>query len=315
MRAKYAGTCNRCGNRFAAGDEVNYNRAARVVDACPACAPQAAATDAPPAPTLTLRVRIQRTKYFDQGSGRRIITVTLDGTAPADVPIEAGAPFDLLVTHQGDVDTGDLVEALGRFEWSDRYNCWQFKSSALAPVVGGTDRAVIAFLKRVLPDVGEARAADMLRHFGGREGTLRVIEHEPHRLTEINGITEQRAKAITEAFRKAGALKDAALFLADLQLGDALTAQILDNYAEHTRATLTADPYAALMALHGVGFKRADEVARRMGIRADDPRRCRAAVLHMFHQAEDEGHTWLGKDDLGLPRPPPPPSKFGPPQL
>ena len=50
--------------------------------------------------------------------------------------------------------------------------------------------------------------------------------------------------------------------------------------------------------ISGVGFKTADEIARRIGIRADSDYRIRSGIFYTLLQSEGEGHVYLLVDAL-----------------
>jgi exodeoxyribonuclease V alpha subunit len=88
------------------------------------------------------------------------------------------------------------------------------------------------------------------------------------------------------------------LWLAGLELGDALTEDVLEAWGADAREALLENPYV-LMELRGVGFSRADDLARRkFDVSDHDPRRLAAAVLEQLAQAERQGHTWSTIADL-----------------
>lgn len=145
--------------------------------------------------------------------------------------------------------------------------------------------------------MGPRRAEQILKTLGSREAVIDALENDPGRLTEVTGITETRAQEIAAEYRNLAGLRESAMFLAGLELGEALTAQILDEFGADAKAVLSDDPYR-LMKLPGVSFRRADEVARRMNIQLRDPRRLAAAVRYLIEETVDEGHTYATINDL-----------------
>ena len=62
--------------------------------------------------------------------------------------------------------------------------------------------------------------------------------------------------------------------------------------AYKAQSVIEADPYQ-LMKLKGFGFSRADKIAAKVGIQADDPRRARANLLHQVEEATKRGSTLI----------------------
>lgn len=297
MITKYPGSCQ-CGARVQAGARVQYDREQKpAIRECPACSENGAADAPDPAQVRAIRVQIQRVKFARKDGSFSIAVSTFDrdqdiSTAPYDYDM----PFDVAGAI-GEVQVGDLIEAYGHWDHHETYG-WQFKATRAAQVVGGTLQALRAFLTR-LPNVGRQRAYDIIQHFGSdRQAVLDAIEHAPQKLTAIAGITPERADEIQQAYLEAGDLREVSIWLAGLQLGEATTANILDEWGTQARQVLEENPYN-LMELSRIGFRRADELALgRFKIHGHDPRRAAAAVLFLLQEEEDEGHTWANLHDL-----------------
>lgn len=295
MRARFNGTCQ-CGHDYNAGASITRRQVEGkwVTLECPICNPDEHAEEHAPSGMLELRVRVQRVRFVKPDGSRTIVDALLDGPPPADSPLEEDRPFPV-IGKLGKVELGDLLEVRGNFQHDAQWG-WQFIAQRSIPVVAGTDQALRAFLAR-FPNVGQKRAEQILQRLGSREAVIHALEKEPLRLTVVAGITEARAKEIGQAYRDLAGLRESAMFLAGLELGEELTAQILDEYGADAKTVLVEDPYQ-LMELRGVGFKRADDVARRLSVSKDDPRRLAAAVLFLMHEVEDQGHTYATINDL-----------------
>lgn len=300
-KARFPGTCQ-CGASVAAGASVSFksSNGRFSIVRCGACAPDEHGASAPVAPpALELRLKIQRIRFTKPDGSWVIAEALLDGPLPAtdhDLPIVVGVPFSI-VGKLGTIKVGDLLEAYGSFENNANYG-WQFKVSRAMPLVDGTDQALCAFMAR-LPQIGKRRAEKILQKLGSRAAVLEAFDKDPSRLCVVEGVTPARAEAMAKAYKDMGALRATVMWLASLELGEGLTAQIIDEYGEDARTIITEDPFV-LMSLKGVGFTRADEVGQKLGVARDDPRRLAAATLQLLHAAEREGHTWSTLDQLLL---------------
>lgn len=295
-KARFKGTCQ-CGQNFASGASVRFERISGqlVVTECPTCKPEVhGAGEAPSAP-LELRVKVMRVRFVKPDGSWTVTEALLDDMqAPADSPLREGEPFSL-VGALGSVRVDDLIEVFGNFQHDPKWG-WQFIAQRAIAVVAGTEQSLRAFLAR-FPHVGKKRAEQILRKLGSREAVVEALEKDPLALTVVDGITEERARAIAAAYLELGDLRESAKFLAGLELGEGLTAQILDRYGADAKQVVSEDPYQ-LMELPGIGFKRADDLGRRLKIPANDPRRLAAATLFLLEETESDGHTFATVNDL-----------------
>lgn len=296
-KAKYPGTCQ-CGVSVPAGASITPDRIKGkfTIVACAACHPEEHAGVAP-SPPMELRIRVSRVRYTGQDRFL-IVEATLDGTCPPVEgmdPVEAGQTFSVKGPLGPKAATGDLVDVYGNWQSDAKYG-WGFVAMRSTPVVGATDAGLIAFLGR-FPNVGRRRAQGILQALGSREAVLEALEKNPQALVVVDGITEARAALIGAEYMANIELKDADIFLRGLDLGEAFVAQLLETYEGSAKQVLLEDPYQ-LMELPGVGFKTADDIAKKLGIGSEDPRRLAAAVLHLLKSVEQQGHTWSTANDL-----------------
>lgn len=144
--------------------------------------------------------------------------------------------------------------------------------------------------------VGTALAARMVRHF--KEDTFRVIEDEPERLVEVKGISERIAREIAIQFEEKRELRSAMLFLQQYGISLNLGVKIYKQYGSRMYEIMKQNPYKLAEDIQGVGFRIADEIAKKVGIGTDSDFRIKAGILHVLQEASSQGHTYLPKMEL-----------------
>ena len=144
--------------------------------------------------------------------------------------------------------------------------------------------------------IGAALAARIVRHF--KADTLRVMEEEPERLSEVKGISEKMAMAIAEQFEEKKDMRQAMMFLQNYGISMNLAAKIYQEYGPRLYGIIRENPYRLADDIPGVGFKMADEIAERVGIFTDSDYRIKAGILYTLLQASANGHTYLPKSEL-----------------
>jgi exodeoxyribonuclease V alpha subunit len=179
---------------------------------------------------------------------------------------------------------------------------WQLELDADHPptLIQPSDREGLIRLLALesVTHLGPVRAVAVVDLFG--DDTLRVLEEEPERLTEISGITPARAQQAHEAWMELKSSQvppEVLKRLYRLGLTRWQVSKITAKFGERSVQVVTGDPYE-LMTIDGIGFATADGIGRRAGIGADDPRRVRAGVLHVLDQLTQDGHCAAPDDTV-----------------
>jgi exodeoxyribonuclease V alpha subunit len=144
--------------------------------------------------------------------------------------------------------------------------------------------------------IGEALAARIVKRF--KEDTFRIMEEEPERLAEIKGISARMAREIYCQFEEKRDMRSAMLFLQQYNISGNLAVKIYSEYGQRMYDILKENPYRLAEDISGVGFKTADDIARRIGIGYDSDYRIKAGILYTLLQASTDGHVYLPEYDL-----------------
>ncbi|HEX6015920.1 MAG TPA: ATP-dependent RecD-like DNA helicase, partial [Geminicoccaceae bacterium] len=162
-----------------------------------------------------------------------------------------------------------------------------------APV---SEAGLVAYLgSGRIKGVGEELARRLVGHFG--VGLGEVIEREPARLREVEGVGPKLAARLQEIWQGHRRARDALMFLAEQGLTPARANRILEVYGPDAIQTVSRDPYALARYIRGIGFATADEIALKLGVGAESAQRVGAAMAEVLRAAADEGHTGLALDD------------------
>ena len=144
--------------------------------------------------------------------------------------------------------------------------------------------------------VGAALAARIVRRF--KADTFRIMEEEPERLAEVKGISEKMAMSIGEQMEEKRGMRQATMFLQKYGISVNLAVKIYQEYGPRMYGIIEENPYRLADDIPGVGFKMADEIARKVGIFTDSDYRIKSGVLYTLLQAVGNGHTYLPEDEL-----------------
>jgi len=135
-----------------------------------------------------------------------------------------------------------------------------------------------------------------VKKFGG--DTFRIIEEEPERLAEVKGISERKAMEIASQVNEKRDLRQAMIFLQQFGITMNLAVKIYNKYGQEVYGILKENPYRLADDIEGVGFRTADDIAAKAGIRTDSDFRVRSGILYTLLQASGEGHTFLPQEEL-----------------
>ena len=144
--------------------------------------------------------------------------------------------------------------------------------------------------------VGAALAGRIVRKF--REDTFRIIEEEPERLAEVKGISERKAREIAEQVEEKKDMRKAMIYLQKYGISTTLAAKIYQHYGNSIYRVLEENPYQMADDISGIGFRTADEIAKKIGIHADSDYRIRSGIFYTLLQSTAEGHVYLREQVL-----------------
>ena len=191
---------------------------------------------------------------------------------------------------------GENIEASGDYTDHPTYGT-QFKVQSFEEKAPEDREAIERYLgSGAIKGIGLALAARIVRRF--KEDTFRIIEEEPERLAEVKGISERKAMEIANQVNQKRDLRQAMIFLQQFGITMNLAVKIYHKYGQEVYGILKENPYRLADDIEGVGFKTADDIAAKAGIRTDSDFRVRSGILYTLLQASGDGHTYLPKEEL-----------------
>jgi len=191
---------------------------------------------------------------------------------------------------------GENIEATGDYIEHVTYGR-QFKVESFEERAPEDVEAIERYLgSGAIRGIGLALAARIVRRF--KDDTFRIIEEEPERLAEIKGISERKAMEIATQVNEKRDLRQAMIFLQQYGITMNLAVKIYNKYGQDVYGILKENPYRLADDIEGVGFRTADEIAVRVGIRSDSDFRIRSGILYVLLNATNEGHTYLPQEEL-----------------
>ena len=238
-------------------------------------------TPGAPGKSITLRGTVERVVFHTEETGYSILKVLPEGSRDV-VSLIGKAPR---------VVAGEQFEASGQWEHRGDFGR-QFKAGELRLTRPDTLAGMERYLgSGLIEGIGPAYAERVIAHFG--KDTFDIIEHHSARLQEVEGIGKKRRMEIRESWMKQKALHAIMLFLHRHGISASRAMRIYKTYGEQAQAVLETDPYRLATDIHGVGFKTADDIAKKTGVKSDAPARLRAGVIFVLEEGAGAGHCCM----------------------
>lgn len=203
----------------------------------------------------------------------------------------AGKEEFVLVGAFQSVENGENLQVTGEFVEHPTYG-HQFKVATYESKLPSDTESIKRYLgSGAIKGIGPSLAEKIVKKFG--MDTFRIMEEEPERLAEIKGISERMAREIAVIAEEKKDMKEAMMFLQDYGISNTLAVKIYNAYGPGLYSMIRENPYRMSEDLQGVGFKIADEIARKVGIHTDSDFRIRSGLLYMLSLGMSDGHTYL----------------------
>ena len=194
------------------------------------------------------------------------------------------------------VAEGEQVQLEGEYVTHKSYGR-QFAVSAFTSSLPADAAAVLRFLSSgIVKGVGPKTAKLITEKFGAR--ALDVIENDWRQLTQLRGISPQKAEAISESLSRTVGVKSILLYFQQFGLTPSVAYRIYKQWGVKAYDILRADPYM-LCRIPGMGFEKADALAAKMGCDPGGENRVRAGVEYVLsYNLYNGGHTFLPRGKL-----------------
>jgi exodeoxyribonuclease V alpha subunit len=221
---------------------------------------------------------VERVTFHNEDSGFCVLRVKARGQR------------DLItvIGHAASIGAGEFVQASGRWV-NDRTHGVQFRADFLRSAPPTTAEGIEKYLASgMIKGIGPIYAKKLVRAFS--EAVFDVIEQQPGRLQEVDGIGPKRADNIVAAWADQKAIREIMIFLHSHGVGTSRAVRIFKTYGADAIRVISENPYRLARDIRGIGFKSADLIAGKLGIEKTAMIRARAGVGYALTEAMDEQH-------------------------
>lgn len=227
---------------------------------------------------------IEKIIYRNENNGYTVLSVECDG----DDYVFVGT-FNYIAE-------GEFIKAKGNMKLHPNYGEQLFVDEYEIIEPRELDSIEKYLASSAIKGVGEALAKRIIKKF--KLDTLRVMEEEPERLVEVKGVSAKLAKSISEQIQEKKSMRDAMIYLQKFGISMKLAAKIYLEYGSKVYNIIETNPYKLADDIDGIGFKIADDIAKKVGITADSKFRAVAGIEYILSNAMLSGHLYLPESIL-----------------
>ncbi len=211
--------------------------------------------------------------------------------------VNAGGDLQIATCVIPDINPGESVTLYGQFETHPVHGP-QFKAISCESTMPQDVAATLSYLSSgALPYIGPATARKIVDRFG--EKSLDVIANDPMQLTELRGLTPEKAQAISNEFKRMFGVREAIAFLARFNISPVHAVDLYRHLGPSTVEQVSKNPYVLCGEPLHMRFRQVDAIAADLQLAQDGPLRVWAAILYALrHNSGNGGHTCIPEDQL-----------------
>lgn len=203
-----------------------------------------------------------------------------------------------LITAVGALSCVDVGEELSmRGEWVVHPTFGrQFKVSACERKIPKSAGDMLRYLSSgAVKGIGPATAKKIVERFGNE--SFEILENSPHLLAQIKGISEERAKEMSECFKNQFAVREVMIYLEKYGMSPSECLSVYKALGSNAVQRITENPYLLCSGQIGLSFSRADEIAAAFS-GVNPVYRERAGIVHIISHNLMNGHTCLPRERI-----------------
>ena len=249
---------------------------------------------------MSIVAAFDKTLFYNETSKYCVLRLK---TADLMIPEDARTSFpfgDHLIRFTAvgyDLPQTDSIKMELEGTWTKgKYGC-QLQVDRWHEIVPPTVEGIRGYLSSgLLKGIGEKTADAIIQRFGVQ--SLYILEHQPDKLLEIRGITEERLDEIKAGYAESKAMRDIMTLLAPFKVTPTTAMKIYEHFGPDGVELLRKSPFR-LCQIPGFGFKRVDAIVQKSGGDLHDPMRVQGALFFTLEKSRTEkGHLYLEADTL-----------------
>ncbi len=185
---------------------------------------------------------------------------------------------------------GETIVVYGKKVKHPKYG-EQFQSEMYETVLPSNLEQIENYLgSGLIKGIGRSTAKKIVELF--KEDSFNIIQKNPERLLEIEGIGQKKATMISKSFSEHADIREIMMFLQSHDISTGYSVKIYKKYEKNTIKIITENPYKLSEDIYGIGFKLADKIASSLGVEKNSPYRISSGIRYALMEYASRGHTY-----------------------
>ena len=219
-----------------------------------------------------------------------------DETGYTVLDLNAGGELITVVGEIGDTDVGEGLILEGNYETHIRFGT-QFKAEYCEKKLPSTAVNIEKYLSSgAIKGIGKSLARKIVRTFG--DDTLDILEHNTQRLREIKGISKSKCDEIAEEAKKSFSLRLLTSYLLQYDIKPKFAVMTYKKFGTDAEKLVRLNPYILCGDTIELDFKKADSIAKSLGIEPNSEKRIIAGMQYVLKANASAGHTCVPLEKL-----------------
>ncbi|MCY4061497.1 MAG: ATP-dependent RecD-like DNA helicase [Chloroflexi bacterium] len=240
-----------------------------------------------------LKGAVERITYYNEDNGYSVVKILPEKRYPR---AQARDGTVAVVGFMPELNEGESAEFTGEWITDPKYGR-QFRAQQAIPVPPNTAQGIINYLSSgIVKGIGPRTAEKIVKHLGN--DTVAILDAEPERIYDVPRLKRSLARSLIKAWPEKRGERKVLIYLQGIGISAKIAQRILNEYGPHTQQIIQNNPYQLAQDVFLIGFRKADQIARQMGLLPDDPHRLRAGLHYALNELAREGHTYAPRDEL-----------------
>jgi len=195
-----------------------------------------------------------------------------------------------IVGHTLEVQPGEALTVYGKWVTNSKYGK-QFEIESIEVMAPATEAGIEKYLgSGLIKGIGPVMAKRVVAKF--RLETLKILDTDTDRLSEIDGFAEKRIELVKNEWKKQKYVREIMIFMQNYGISNNYAIKIYNIYKNDSVNVLKSNPYRLIEDISGIGFKTADRIAESLGIEKDSEFRIKSGIIFLLNQLTGAGNCY-----------------------